>query len=149
MWEGACSHICLRRLWGSISIPPPQEALNVFVSSSLLLCSLLVLAGCSTTRNPQQPERSEAEVKAQIVRLLPAKVSDRNGWAQDIYTAFDTQKIYPSTENICAVLAVSEQESTYQVDPPVPNMGKIARMKSCGVPEKSTCRRLSCAVRCN
>jgi len=98
-------------------------------ASRLILCltTLLVLAGCSTTRAPQQPQRSEAEVKAQIVRLLPATVKDRNGWAQDIYTAFDTQKIYPSTENICAVLAVTEQESTYQVDPPVPNMGKIAQ----------------------
>ena len=98
-------------------------------SSRLFLClaTLLVLAGCSTTRNPQQPERSEAEVKAQIVRLLPAQVPDRKGWAEDIYTAFDTQKIYPSTENICAVLAVTEQESTFQVDPPVPNMGKIAQ----------------------
>ena len=95
----------------------------------LILClmPLVVLAGCSTARGPQQPERSEAEVKAQIVRLLPAKVADRSGWAQDIYTAFDTQNIYPSTENICAVLAVTEQESTYQVDPPVPNMGKIAQ----------------------
>ncbi|WP_031290833.1 DUF1615 family protein, partial [Pseudomonas simiae] len=91
-------------------------------SSRLFLClaTLLVLAGCSTTRNPQQPERSEAEVKAQIARLLPAQVPDRKGWAEDIYTAFDTQKIYPSTENICAVLAVTEQESTFQVDPPVP-----------------------------
>jgi len=65
----------------------------------LCLASLLVLAGCSTSRGPQQPERSEAEVKAEIVRLLPAKVPDRNGWAHDIYTAFDTQKISPSTEN--------------------------------------------------
>ena len=98
-------------------------------SSRLFLClaTLLVLAGCSTTRNPQQPERSEAEVKAQIARLLPPQVPDRKGWAEDIYTAFDTQKIYPSTENICAVLAVTEQESTFQVDPPVPGLGKIAR----------------------
>ena len=98
-------------------------------SSRLILCltTLLVLAGCSSQRTQQLPERSEAEVKAQIVRLMPAKVSDRAGWAQDIYTAFDSQDIYPSTENICAVLAVTEQESTYQVDPPVPNMGKIAQ----------------------
>ena len=98
-------------------------------SSRLTLClaALLVLAGCSTQRSQQLPERSEAEVKAQIVRLMPAKVPDRAGWAQDIYTALDSQKIYPSTENICAVLAVTEQESTYQVDPPVPNMGKIAQ----------------------
>lgn len=99
------------------------------LSSRLILClaALLVMAGCSTQRSQQQPERSEAEVKAQIVRLMPAKVLDRAGWAQNIYTAFDSQNIYPSTENICAVLAVTEQESTYQVDPPVPNMGKIAQ----------------------
>ncbi|EJF70284.1 MULTISPECIES: DUF1615 domain-containing protein [unclassified Pseudomonas] len=98
-------------------------------SSRLILCltTLLVLAGCSSQRTQQLPERSEAEVKAQIVRLMPASVPDRGGWAQDIYTAFNTQKIYPGTENICAVLAVTEQESTYQVDPPVPNMGKIAQ----------------------
>ncbi|MCF5060039.1 DUF1615 family protein [Pseudomonas proteolytica] len=99
------------------------------LSSRLTLCltTLLVLAGCSTKRSQPLPERSETEVKAQIVRLMPAKVADRAGWAQDIYTTFDSQKIYPSTENICAVLAVTEQESTYQVDPPVPNMGKIAQ----------------------
>ncbi|MFO2462813.1 DUF1615 domain-containing protein [Pseudomonas sp. 15FMM2] len=98
-------------------------------SSRLILCltTLLVLAGCSTQRSQQQPERSEAEVKAQIVRLMPAKIPDRAGWAQDIYTAFNTREIYPGTENICAVLAVTEQESTFQVNPPVPNMGKIAQ----------------------
>ncbi|WP_339528325.1 DUF1615 domain-containing protein [Pseudomonas mucidolens] len=98
-------------------------------SSRLIFCltTLLVLGGCSTPRSQQQPERSEAEVKAQIVRLIPATVPDRAGWAQDIYTAFNTQDIYPGSENICAVLAVTEQESTYQVDPPVPNMGKIAQ----------------------
>lgn len=71
----------------------------------LILCltPLLVLAGCSTARGPQQPERSEAEVKAQIVRLLPAKVADRNGWAQDIYTAFtpSTSTRVPKTSAPC------------------------------------------------
>lgn len=63
--------------------------------SRLLLClaPLLVVAGCSTTRGPQQPERSETEVKAQIVRLLPATVADRSGWAQDIYTALDAAEL--------------------------------------------------------
>ncbi|MFC6337996.1 DUF1615 family protein [Pseudomonas sp. CCM 7891] len=98
-------------------------------SSRLMLCltTLLVLAGCSSQRTQQLPERSEAEVKAQIVRLLPAKVPDRAGWAQDIYTAFNAQQIYPSTENLCAVLAVTEQESTFQADPSVPNLGKVAQ----------------------
>jgi hypothetical protein len=61
------------------------------------------------------------------VRLLPAKTVDRQGWATDIYAAFAAQNIAPTTQNLCSVLAVTEQESTFQVDPVVPGLGKIAR----------------------
>jgi hypothetical protein len=88
---------------------------------------LLVLAGCSSQRTQEPVTRKPAEVKAQIVRLLPAKTVDREGWARDIYAAFAAQDIAPTTQNICAVLAVTEQESTFQVDPGVPGLGKIAR----------------------
>jgi predicted small lipoprotein YifL len=91
------------------------------------LAALLVLAGCGTQRPQEPPARKPAEVKAEIVRLLPAKTVDRQGWATDIYAAFAAHNIYPSTQNLCSVLAVTEQESTFQVDPPVPGLGKIAR----------------------
>jgi predicted small lipoprotein YifL len=91
------------------------------------LAALLVLAGCGTQRPQEPPARKPVEVKAEIVRLLPAKTVDRQGWATDIYAAFAAQNIYPSTQNLCSVLAVTEQESTFQVDPPVPGLGKIAR----------------------
>lgn len=92
------------------------------------LAALLALAGCGS-RQAQEPERQPAEVKAQIVRLLPAKTTDREGWATDIYVAFAAQQIPPTTQNICAVLAVTEQESTFQADPAVPGLGKIARQE--------------------
>ncbi|MBC3347165.1 MULTISPECIES: DUF1615 domain-containing protein [Pseudomonas] len=92
------------------------------------LTALLALAGCGT-RQAQEPERQPAEVKAQIVRLLPAKTVDREGWATDIYVAFAAQQISPTTQNICSVLAVTEQESTFQADPAVPGLGKIARQE--------------------
>ncbi|MEO6680985.1 MAG: DUF1615 domain-containing protein [Pseudomonas sp.] len=91
------------------------------------LVALLVLAGCGTRQAQEAPARKPAEVKAQIVRLLPAKTVDREGWATDIYAAFAAQDISPTTQNLCAVLAVTEQESTFQVDPTVPGLGKIAR----------------------
>ncbi|MBK5551359.1 DUF1615 domain-containing protein [Pseudomonas sp. TH03] len=91
------------------------------------LAALLVLAGCGTQRTQETTPRKPAEVKAQIVRLLPAKTADREGWATDIYAAFVAQDISPTTQNLCAVLAVTEQESTFQVDPTVPGLGKIAR----------------------
>ncbi|MBV6825996.1 DUF1615 domain-containing protein [Pseudomonas sp. PD9R] len=91
------------------------------------IAALLVLAGCGSQRTQEAPARKPAEVKAEIVRLMPAKAVDRQGWATDIYAAFAAQNIQPTTQNLCAVLAVTEQESTFQVDPSVPGLGKIAR----------------------
>jgi hypothetical protein len=93
----------------------------------ITLAALLVLAGCAGQRNQEPAPRTPAEVKAEIVRLMPAKVPDRQGWATDIYAAFAAQDISPTTQNLCSVLAVAEQESTFQVDPTVPGLGKIAR----------------------
>lgn len=94
--------------------------------SLMMSVGLLVLAGCASQRF-EEPELSPQQARAQIVRLMPADVSDRQAWATDIHAAFAAQKIPLTTENICSVLAVTEQESTFQVDPAVPNMGRIAR----------------------
>ncbi|WP_271411964.1 DUF1615 domain-containing protein [Pseudomonas sp. Q1-7] len=102
--------------------------MNNPVSRLVLLCTLLALAACGAQR-PREPQAPPAEVRATLVRLLPASVADRHGWAADIQAAFTAQGIAPSASNLCAVLAVTEQESTYQVDPPVPGLAKIARQE--------------------
>ena len=89
----------------------------------LLVAASLLVAGCGTAPPSARPE----EVRARIAELLPASVADRPGWAVDIYAAFDALRIDPSTSNVCAVLAVVEQESTYRADPVVPGLGRIAR----------------------
>jgi hypothetical protein len=53
-------------------------------------------------------------------------VSDRTGWINDIADAFLQLKIEPTREHVCAVVAVTEQESSFRVDPVVPHMGTIA-----------------------
>ncbi|MBK5540411.1 DUF1615 domain-containing protein [Pseudomonas sp. TH05] len=95
-----------------------------------LLGALLVLAGCAGSGTaPQVAPLSPAQVQARVERLLPAQTADRAGWARDIQVAFTAQGIEPSTQNLCAVLAVTEQESTFQVDPAVLGLGKIARQE--------------------
>ncbi|MFD2644998.1 DUF1615 domain-containing protein [Pseudomonas japonica] len=88
---------------------------------------LALLAGCVGPRGGEEPALSEAQVRARVAALLPASVADRQGWARDIQAAFTAQKLVPSQSNICAVLAVTEQESTFSADPQVPNLGRIAR----------------------
>lgn len=92
-----------------------------------LLLTVLAGGGCAT-QQVQTPTRSPADVRAQLeTLLLPAGVEDRAGWASDIQAAFQLLDIPPSSENLCAALAVTAQESTFNPDPPVPNLSKIAR----------------------
>ncbi|GAB3114296.1 DUF1615 domain-containing protein [Bordetella tumbae] len=59
--------------------------------------------------------------------MLPAQVSDREGWARDIAVSFTAQGLDASQENLCAVVAVTAQESTFQADPAVPDLPNIAK----------------------
>ena len=109
------------------------------------LCALLaaaVLAGCASEPTPPTPTveeaaaiakqpkamqpRKPADMKSRIVRFLPRQVQDKPGWANDVVTALSTQGLTVSDHNVCSVLAVAEQEATYQADPVVPGLGKIA-----------------------
>jgi len=87
----------------------------------------LLLTGCATVPGQQESWPSPTQVRAEIVRHMPTSVPDRTGWATDIQTAFDAQQINPNLENICAVLAVTAQESGYQANPSIPNLPGIAR----------------------
>lgn len=103
--------------------------------AGLVVVATVALAGCSAP-----PPPSPAEVRARITRLLPATLIDRRGWAADIHAAFAAQEIRPVTPNLCAVLAVIEQETGYDHDPVVPGLAKIAlaeidrRAERIGVP---------------
>src|SRR5690606_16641333 len=76
---------------------------------------------------PLEAQRTPDEVRADIVARMPARTPDREGWAADIQVALFAQGIAPTPENLCAVLAVTEQESTFTANPQVPGLGKIAR----------------------
>ena len=109
------------------------------------LCALLaaaVLTGCASEPAPPTPTveeaaaiaiqpramqpRKPADMKSRIVRFLPRQVQDKPGWANDVVTALSTQGLTVNDHNVCSVLAVAEQEATYQADPVVPGLGKIA-----------------------
>ncbi|GHD79255.1 DUF1615 domain-containing protein [Vogesella fluminis] len=72
------------------------------------------------------PPKKAALPPAQLLdRLLPDYVKPRSGWRDDIVNAFTALQLPPTAENFCAVIAVIEQESTFQADPVVPGLPAI------------------------
>ena len=86
------------------------------------------------------PSRSPAQARRMIEGFVPHTAADRAGWAADIYAAFGVLGVEPTRENVCAVVAVTEQESGFRVDPAVPGLPAIAwreidgRAEHAGVP---------------
>jgi hypothetical protein len=93
------------------------------LQAALLMALAAFLSGCASDRPPRI---SPTDAHAFMERALPAGVADRSGWAEDLYTGFTSQGIEPTHENICAVVAVIEQESSFHVNPAVPGLPAIA-----------------------
>lgn len=93
----------------------------------LWLALPIVLAGCATHGTRETPQRPPEVVQAQILGLMPSGVSDRNAWAVDIAAAFAAQELPATQQNLCAVLAVTEQESGFRVHPAIPGLPQVAR----------------------
>lgn len=104
------------------------------------LCATLLLTSCASHPPATAPPTAMNPGSERIARLLPHGVPDRPGWAADVYAGFVTQSIEPTGKNVCAVLAVIEQESGFRVNPQVRGLGAIARREidsraaSAGVP---------------
>ncbi|MGE5115948.1 MAG: DUF1615 domain-containing protein [Betaproteobacteria bacterium] len=108
----------------------------------LALAGVLALAGCAMQQPAEVPgpPLTPAQARERIAALLPSEVRDRAGWSTDVYAAFAALRIAPSPSNVCAVVAVTEQESGFRADPSVPGLGAIAwreidrRADAAGVP---------------
>ena len=98
-----------------------------------LVALALSLASCASKppspnvpSSPNAPPVSPAQDRALIERSIPGTVRDRAGWAGDIDAAFTKLALQPDRENVCAVVAVTEQESNFRVDPVIPNREAVA-----------------------
>jgi len=111
----------------------------------LIAAVAVALAGCATPQKPapEPPPVRQAKPaapvtlerravkpitgRALVVRLVPPNLEDKSGWADDIHASMRRLDIEPGAPNICAVVAVTEHESGFRVDPPVPNLAGLAR----------------------
>ena len=109
-------------------------------AKGLACLSLAVLAGCGGSLKPEPETLSPEQARALIERLLPPRIPDRNGWITDIHAAFTAIDIATTAEHVCAVAAVAEQESGFEINPAIPGLPAIAmkeidtRAQRAGVP---------------
>ncbi len=95
---------------------------------ALLSAAAVLLAACgSLLRPPLAPPIDPDAVRAQIAALLPSQVVQRSDWAADLFSAMEALDIAPTRDHLCAVIAVTEQESGFQANPVVPGLPAIAR----------------------
>ena len=94
-----------------------------------MACALVMLGGCAHRRaEPTAPTPPRVSLE-QAVRLVPPDVKDRQGWAEDVLAALEAHRLPPSLESVCSVLAVIEQESGFQANPPVPGLATLVRKR--------------------
>lgn len=86
----------------------------------------LLVAACASQDTARGPNMTADEGRARVAALLPAGVADRAGWATDIYAALVALDQTATVENVCSVVAIVEQESSFRTDPPVPGLAGIA-----------------------
>lgn len=102
-----------------------RSSLSSPIATALLAASLL--AGCALPGRVAEPQgMGPTEAREAILRVLPEKLDDRAGWAADIHAALATLELPSTAQNLCAVMAVTEQESGYRADPSVPGLAAIA-----------------------
>lgn len=95
-------------------------------AAPLLLIAVLVPPGCAHTDEQPTPTLPTVTL-AQATRMVPDKVRDRAGWADDILVAIRLVDKEPTAERVCAVVAVIDQESGFVADPKVSGLGGIVR----------------------
>ncbi len=96
-----------------------------------LLLLLLVAAGCHDAPAPPPPAARPPPPlgTVQVRAAFPDGVADPAGWAKDLLAAFSDAGLAPDATRVCGVVAVLQQESGFQADPPVANLGGLVRKR--------------------
>ena len=99
--------------------------------ASLIALLLAGLTACHEAPPPAPPPARPPPPldPSQVRAAFPDGVGDPSGWAKDLLAAFSDTGLVPDAIRVCGVVAVLQQESGFQADPPVPNLGAMVRTR--------------------
>jgi len=95
---------------------------------------VLLLTGATACHEAPSPSPPPARPPpplgpVQVGAAFPDGVADPGGWAKDLLAAFYDAGLVPDATRVCGVVAVLQQESGFQADPPVANLGVLVRTR--------------------
>jgi hypothetical protein len=92
----------------------------------LFFCILVAIwACCPIAFAAEAPALSQPEV-ARLIIGAEKNVKEPQGWAADLLDVLKLHELSASKENICAAIAVIDQESSFVANPAVAGLGKIS-----------------------
>jgi hypothetical protein len=114
-----------------VSVPVDCHGARFFhrAPGLLALGLLALLAACARNVRPTEPPLPPRVTVEQAAKLVPPDEKDREGWAEDVMAALEAHRLYPSAEAVCSVLAVIEQESGFESNPPVAGLARIVQQR--------------------
>jgi hypothetical protein len=89
------------------------------------LCLTAAVSPHAHSHETKDPLLSRADAQRLAHRIV-ARKKDPDGWGRDIWHALEMNGIAQKKSNVCAVMAVIEQESTFTANPEVRGLGKMA-----------------------
>ncbi|MDO8351892.1 MAG: DUF1615 family protein, partial [Aestuariivirga sp.] len=92
----------------------------------LIFCFFVALwSACSVSGAAEGPPLSPRAV-ARLITAAEKNVKDPQGWAEDLLDVLKLHDLPASKENICASIAIIDQESSFVADPAIAGLGKIS-----------------------
>ena len=92
----------------------------------LFFCVLLAIWSTCSASNAAEGEALSRRGVARLITAAEKNVKNPQGWADDLLDVLKLHDLPASKENICAAIAIIDQESSFVADPAVASLGKIS-----------------------
>jgi Protein of unknown function (DUF1615) len=90
----------------------------------IIAVSLAALSFCTTQVSADTT--IDLNTTTRLIRAAEKSVRDPEGWAFDLLDVLQLHRLPQTKENVCAAIAVIDQESNFNADPAVTGLGKLS-----------------------
>jgi hypothetical protein len=90
----------------------------------IIAVSLAVLTFCTT--GARADTTIDLNTTTRLIRAAEKSARDPEGWAFDLLDVLQLHRLPQTKENVCAAIAVIDQESNFNADPAVTGLGKLS-----------------------